>query len=115
MWLTEKFDPKQISVVGDSAGGTLVAALLLKLHQNNLKELKPASCVLSSPFVSMTHVSFETSNFYNRLFIFCLKTIQEASKEAAKYGENDPILPMEHNGIDIVASLYLTGNFLKNF
>ena len=39
----------------------------------------------------------------------CLKTIQEASKEAAKYGENDPILPMEHNGIDIVASLYLTG------
>lgn len=58
-WLLKQgFHSWQVAVAGDSAGGGLAVALLLKIKQDNsedaLPSLLPSACVLFSPWVDLT-------------------------------------------------------------
>lgn len=74
-------DPRRIRVVGDSAGGGLSVALLLKLRELGLPQ--PAGALLFSPWVDMT----ATADSYRH------------------NAERDPILSRE--GIEFLAAQYL--------
>lgn len=53
LYLLSEFDPKTILVAGDSAGGGLIAGLLLVLRDEGLP--LPAGALLLSPWVDLTH------------------------------------------------------------
>ncbi|KAJ3324811.1 hypothetical protein HDV06_006069 [Boothiomyces sp. JEL0866] len=53
LWLIQKVDPSKITIIGDSAGGNLVAAILLVLRDMGIQ--LPAGAVLLSPNVDVTH------------------------------------------------------------
>ncbi len=54
-WLLKEFQPQQIALVGDSAGGNLALATLLSLRDAG--KTLPASTVLISPYCDQTRTS----------------------------------------------------------
>jgi acetyl esterase/lipase len=51
-WLIKQgYDPKKIVIAGDSSGGGLAIATLLKLKEN--KEQQPAACICISPWLDL--------------------------------------------------------------
>ena len=61
-WLLERFDPKNIVVVGGSAGGGLAASFVLKARDLGLP--MPGACVLATPEADLTESgdTFETND-----------------------------------------------------
>jgi acetyl esterase/lipase len=50
-WLSKKLDSQRIIIAGDSAGGGMTMALLLKIKEENLP--KPAAAILLCPWVDL--------------------------------------------------------------
>lgn len=75
-WLLQQgFHARQVAVAGDSAGGGLAMALLLKIKQehpeDSLPSLFPSACILFSPWVDLTIggkslvENYETDKLFN--------------------------------------------------
>lgn len=75
-WLLQQgFHARQVAVAGDSAGGGLAMALLLKLKEehpgDSLPTLLPSACILFSPWVDLTIggkslvENYETDRLFN--------------------------------------------------
>lgn len=53
LWLLETYDPKEIILAGDSAGGGMVLSLLVMMRDQGIA--LPAGAILISPWVDLTH------------------------------------------------------------
>ncbi|KAJ5923859.1 hypothetical protein N7466_008046 [Penicillium verhagenii] len=53
LWLLETYDPKEIILAGDSAGGGMVLSMLVMMRDQGIA--LPAGAILISPWVDLTH------------------------------------------------------------
>lgn len=53
LWLLKTYDPKEIILAGDSAGGGMVLSLLVMMRDQGIA--LPAGAILISPWVDLTH------------------------------------------------------------
>ncbi|KAJ5758523.1 hypothetical protein N7520_005679 [Penicillium odoratum] len=53
LWLLQTYDPKEIILAGDSAGGGMVLSLLVMMRDQEIP--LPAGAILISPWVDLTH------------------------------------------------------------
>lgn len=53
LWLLETYDPKEIIIAGDSAGGGLALSMLVIIRDQGIP--LPAGAILISPWVDLTH------------------------------------------------------------
>ncbi|KAJ5569458.1 uncharacterized protein N7459_008888 [Penicillium hispanicum] len=53
LWLLETYDPKEIVIAGDSAGGGMALSLLVIMRDQGIP--LPAGAILISPWVDLTH------------------------------------------------------------
>jgi acetyl esterase/lipase len=88
--LIEQHDPRELVVAGDSAGGGLSVALLLRLRDEGLP--LPAAAALFSPFVDLA----ATGASARRNSARCAMFTHEVFPRAARFylGERDPRMPL---------------------
>lgn len=67
-WLTGQTRPEKIVIGGDSAGGDLAFALLVKLR-DNAPELLPAGAIGMSPWVDVGCIAFPLGQL---VFLICI-------------------------------------------
>ncbi len=87
LWLLEqKFNPRQIAVAGDSAGGGLVLSTLLKLQEENIP--LPSSAVCFSPWTDLAGTGDSMQSNGKMDAMFCPENIPEFA--SAYLGEASP-------------------------
>ncbi|MGE2719199.1 alpha/beta hydrolase [Mycolicibacterium celeriflavum] len=98
------YEPEQIVLAGDSAGGYLALALAERLQREGLKGEVPAAMVTMSPLFEIdnearaNHPNIRTdAMFPPRAFYALVDLIEEAAKRSRKDGEPEEIYePLDH-------------------
>ena len=88
--LTQNYDPQKIIFCGESAGGGLAIATMLKIRE--LKFPMPAAAVLISPWVDLEGKGDSLKNNYKYEPVVAEGTKLMAQLYAGKYNKNDPYI-----------------------
>ncbi len=86
----KKYDPKDILLVGDSAGGGLAVSLQLKLKDEN--EPLPSASVLLSPYVDLVNHDDDRMSNQNDRFLDVFEMRRWANLYANKHDLKDPYI-----------------------
>jgi acetyl esterase/lipase len=79
-WLLERSDPRRIAVIGDSAGGGLALAMLLKLRDDGLP--LPAAAVALSPW---TDLALSGASYVENARLDPMLNVDDVPRFAADY------------------------------
>lgn len=105
LWLREQgYEPEQVVLAGDSAGGYLALALAERLQREGLEGEVPAAMVTMSPLFEIdnearaNHPNIRTdAMFPPRAFYALVDLIEEAAKRSSKGGRVEEVYePLDH-------------------